>query len=503
MIPSPLLEMRGIVKRYGEVVAVNGAGLSVATGEVHALVGENGAGKSTLMKILAGAIRRDGGSVAIDGIDAELGSPADAIALGIGTIPQDLQLVPGMTVAENIVLGAEPARGRTPFLDRVASERIAAEALGQLGETMDLAAPVGTLSVARRQIVEIARAISRKVRILALDEPTAALSPHEIARLFRLIRRLKAEGVGVIYISHRLDEIFEIADRVTILRDGAVVATQLTASLDRKAMIRFMVGRELDEDATRAPGAPGDELLKLEDVSGGRVFGIDLVLRRGEILGLAGLVGAGRTELTRLIFGADPRSRGRIFLEEREVDPRSPRDAIDLGIGLLTEDRDRLGLVPQMNVRENITLAGLRRLCRGLFVVKRLERAAARGHAERLRIKAPTVEAAVSELSGGNRQKVVLARWLETRSRVLIFDEPTAGVDVGARDEIHALVRGLAASGTGVMVVSSDLDELLALCDRIVVMCEGRIAGEFDSDEATRGGIMTLATGGSSREATA
>jgi ribose transport system ATP-binding protein len=495
--------MRGIVKRYGEVVAVGGAGFTLARGEVHALVGENGAGKSTLMRILSGAIRRDGGSVLVDGAEVEIRSPSDAIALGIGMIPQELQLVAGMTVAENIVLGAEPAIRRTPFVDRNAMDRIAADALGQLGETIDLAEPVGGLSVARRQIVEIARAISRKVRILAFDEPTASLSDYEIVGLFRLIRRLKSEGVGILYISHRLDEIFEIADRVTILRDGAVVTAAATASLDRKAMIRFMVGRELDDEAEHRSRAAGDELLKLVAVAGGRLSGIDLVLRRGEILGLAGLVGSGRTELVRLIFGADARSGGRMFLEGREANPRSPRDAIELGIGLLTEDRDRLGLVGSMNVRENITLAGLRRLCRGPFVVRRREESAARGHAERLRIKAPSIEAAVSELSGGNRQKVVLARWIEARSRVLIFDEPTVGVDVGARDEIHALLCGLAAAGTGVMVVSSDLDELLAISDRIVVMCEGRIAGELERAEATRGKIMTLATSVAGREATA
>jgi len=493
MTPAPLLELRGIGKRYGEVVAVSGVDFTLAAGEVHALVGENGAGKSTLMKILAGAIARDGGSIRFDGVEVELGSPADSIARGVGMIPQSLQLVPGMTVAENIVLGADPRLSGTPFLDRAASERIAADALSQLGETMDLAAPVSGLSIARRQIVEIARAISRKVRILALDEPTAALSPHEIAGLFRLIGRLKAEGVGVIYISHRLDEILQIADRVTVLRDGAVVASVPAAELDRGAMIRLMVGRELDDTARRAPAHPGDELLRLEDVSGGRLRGIDLVLRRGEILGLAGLVGAGRTELTRLIFGADPRSGGRMFLEGQKVDPLSPREAIDLGIGLLTEDRDRLGLVPLMNVRENLTLAGLRRFSRGPSIVKAREASAARGHAERLRIKTPSVEAAVVALSGGNRQKVVLARWLETGSKVLIFDEPTAGVDVGARQEIWALAGALAAEGRGVIVVSSDLDELLAICDRIVVMCEGRIAGELDRSEATREAIMTMA----------
>ena len=503
MTPPPLLEMRGIVKRFGEVVAVDGVGFTLEAGEVHALVGENGAGKSTLMKILSGALPRDGGFILVDGIETEVGSPSDAIALGIGMIPQDLQLVPGMTVAENVLLGAEPTRGRTPFVDWRAMERRAAAALGQVGETLDLAAPVGTLSVARRQIVEIARAISRRVRILALDEPTAALSSHEIAGLFRLVRRLRAEDVGVLYISHRLDEIFEIADRVTVLRDGAVVATARTASVNRRMLIRWMVGREIDDEVKPTPAAPGSEMLELQNVSGGRVRGIDLVLRRGEILGLAGLVGAGRSELARLIFGADRRSGGTLRLEGREVDPRSPRDAIDLGIGLLTEDRDRLGLVPLMSVRANITLAGLRHLCLGPFVRRKRELATARAHAERLRIKASSVDVPVSELSGGNRQKVVLARWIETRSQVLIFDEPTAGVDVGAREEIWALMRGLADAGTGVMIVSSDLDELLAICDRIVVLSEGRITGELGRAEASREKILTLATAPPAREATA
>jgi ABC-type sugar transport system ATPase subunit len=494
MTAAPVLELSGIVKRYGEVVAVDDVSLAVAAGEVHALVGENGAGKSTLMKIVSGAIPKDAGSIKIDGSEAALGSPSASIAAGIGMIPQDLQLVPGMTVAENIVLGAEPVRGRLPFIDRAAMAKIATEALGQLGEVIDPTAPVASLSLARRQLVEIARAISRKVRILALDEPTAALSDREVAALFRLLRRLKAEGTGIIYISHRLDEVFELADRITILRDGAVAASSTTASLDRSKMIRLMVGRELEGGPARAPAAPGDELLRLEGVAGGRLSGIDLVLRRGEILGIAGLVGAGRTELVRLIFGADPRSGGRMALGGRDFDPRSPGEAIDLGVGLLTEDRDRLGLVPQLNVRENTTLAGLREFCRGPFVSGRRERAAAREVASSLRIKAPSIEAPVSQLSGGNRQKVVLARWLLTRSRVLIFDEPTAGVDVGARQEIHAQIGELAAQGCGVIVVSSDLDELLELCDRIVVMREGRVTGALARAEATRGAIMTMAT---------
>ena len=492
--PSGLL-LRNIVKAYGGVVAVKGVTLSVAAGEVHAVVGENGAGKSTLMKILSGAIPKDEGSILVDGSEVEFRSPADALLAGVSRIPQELQLVPGMTVAENIVLGAEPKRPGTPFLDAGARDGIASRALSQLGETIDLRTPVGTLSVARRQIVELARALSRKAKILALDEPTAALSDHEIAGLFRLIRRLKSEGVAILYISHRLDEVFEIADTVTVLRDGEVVATGAASTFDRASMIRHMVGRELPGRGVREPAATGDELLRLEDIAGSGLSGIDLAVRRGEVVGVAGLVGSGRTELLRLIFGADARTGGRMRVDGREVDPRSPRAAIELGIGLLTEDRDRLGLLPQMNVRENITIAGLLRFCRGPFIAFGREVAAARGHAEALRIKAASVESPVSTLSGGNRQKVVLARWLETRSRLLLFDEPSAGVDVSARHEIHKVIGELAAGGCGVIVVSSDLDELLAVADRIVVMHEGRIAGELSAGAATRSGIMALAAG--------
>lgn len=503
MTAAPLLELRGIVKRYGEVVATNAVDLSVTAGEVHALVGENGAGKSTLMKVLSGALRQDAGSILINGTPVVFHSPADAIAAGVGMIPQDLQLVGEMTVAENIVLGTEPVGGRSPFVDRMAMTQIAAAALTELGETIDPSVPVRELSVARRQLVEIARAVSRKVRVLAFDEPTAALSDREVAALFRLIRRLTDEGAGIVYISHRLDEVLAIADRVTVMRDGAVVASAPVATMDRKAIVRAMVGRELPEGARREAKAPGDELLRLAGVSGGRLTGIELALRRGEVVGLAGLVGAGRTELARLIFGADRRTAGRMTVTGVAVDPRSPREAIDLGIGLLTEDRDGCGLIPEMNVRENATLAALARFRRGPFIARRRESETVRGLASRLRLAAPSIETAVSQLSGGNRQKVVLARWLATQSKILIFDEPTAGVDVGARQEIHALIDELAAEGRGVIVISSDLDELLSIADKIVVMREGRIAGELSASQATRENVMTLATSGSSYPASA
>jgi ribose transport system ATP-binding protein len=493
---SGLLGLSGIVKRYGEVLALDRVDFELTRGEIHALVGENGAGKSTLMKILAGAIPRDAGAVLVDGAEAEPDSPAASQRLGIGMIHQDLRLVPEMTVAENLLLGAEPLVAKTPFLDRRAMERAARDALAQLGEELDPAAKAGTLGVARQQIVEIARAISKKVRILALDEPTASLTGREIGRLFAVLRRLRAEGTGIIYISHRLEEVFEIADRVTVLRDGRTVATAAASEIDRATLVRYMVGRDIAEGTRRNPPAGGEELLRLEGVAANGLGPVDLSLHRGEVLGLAGLVGAGRTELVRLVFGADRPERGRIFLEGRQVSPRSPREAIDLGIALLTEDRNRLGLIPTMGVRENVTLAGLRSLGRGLFTSRRREAEATRRHVDRLRIRTPSIEAAVDQLSGGNRQKGVLARWLETRSKVLIFDEPTAGVDVGARAEILALVRELAAGGAGVIVVSSDLPELLGVSDRILVLHRGRIAGELAAEDATQERVMTLATGG-------
>jgi len=494
MTAVPLLALSGIVKRYGEVVAVDGVDLAVGAGEVHALVGENGAGKTTLMKVLSGAIGPDDGMIRIDGHEVSFPSPADAIAAGIGMIPQDLQLVPAMSVAENIVLGAEPLRGRGRFLDRAARNAVAAGALRQLDESLELDAPVASLPVAARQLVEIARGIVRRVRVLALDEPTAALSDRETARLFALIRQLTADGVGIIYISHRLDEVLAIADRVTVLRDGKAVATESASKLDRSALVRLMVGRDVPPPEPGRSRSTGGPMLTLSGISGGAVSGIDLTLRRGEVLGIAGLVGAGRTDLTRLIFGADRTTGGRMQVEGKDAAPRTPREAIALGIGLLTEDRDGLGLIRQMNVRENITLAGLAHFCRGPFIVKAGEAAAARGLAERLRIKAPSTEAPITQLSGGNRQKVVLARWIESDSKILIFDEPTAGVDVGAREEIHALIGELASGGRGVIVVSSDLDELLGLCDRIVVMRRGRITGELAGRAATREAVMSLAT---------
>ncbi len=491
---TPVLEMHGITKQYPGVLALDAVDFTLNAGEVHCLVGENGAGKSTLMKILSGALSKDAGSITIAGGEADIDSPRAAQALGIGMIYQDFKLVPQLSVAENIVLGSEPVLEYSRFIDRHAMLRSSRKALEQLGETLDTTLPVAQLTVAKRQVVEIAKAISRNVRILALDEPTASLTDHEIANLFATIRRLKAAGVGVIYISHRLEEIFDIGDRVTVLRDGKVVTACAIADADRRSLIRWMVGRELEQEFPKADLKRGEEILRIEGLSSPRLRGINLSLYRGEILGLAGLVGAGRTELARTLFGADPVTAGKVFLAGKELHPRSPSDAIRSGIALLTEDRNRYGLIMQMNVRENISLANLSELLRGPLVSRTKEISLARKFIDELRIKPPNAEMRVEQLSGGNRQKVILARWLNTKAKVLIFDEPTAGIDVGVKYEIYTLINRLAQEGIGVIVISSDLPELLGICDRIAVMCEGSLTGVLDRREATQETVMSLAT---------
>lgn len=479
--------------QYPGVRALDDVTFELRTGEVHCLVGENGAGKSTLIKILSGAIHKDRGEILLDGKQVDIDSPTDALRQGIGIIYQDFKLVPELSVAENIFLGKEPTREKTPFIDYGSMHRRARAQLLQLGEEIDTTLSVSSLSVAQQQIVEIAKALTRRVRILAFDEPSAALTDRELHNLFGIIRRLTSEGVGVIYISHRLDEIFEIGDRVTVLRDGKVVKTCPVAEVDKKSLIRWMVGRELDDEYPHDEVTRGEEILRVENVSAGILHDVSFSLHRGEIVGFAGLVGAGRTEVARIIFGADEKEKGTIFLNGEEICPRSPREAIDLGIGLLTEDRNRLGLITQMNVTENISLSGLAAHLRGPFLDKTQEVKTARRFIEQLRIKTPDGEESVENLSGGNRQKVILARWLSIKSRVLIFDEPTAGIDVGAKYEIYLLMKKLVQEGVGVMMISSDLAEILGMCDRIIVMHDGRITGELLHDEATQEKVIALA----------
>ncbi len=492
-MPS-LLHMQYIRKQYPGVLALEDVSFELQAGEVHCLLGENGAGKSTLMKILSGALQKDSGTIFIDGEEVHITTPGDAQRHGIGMIYQDFKLVPELSVAENILLGNEPRKGKSPFVDFHKMHEIAQTALAQLGENIDTRALISSLSVAHRQIIEIAKALTKNVRILALDEPSAALTEHELKNLYGVLRKLKFEGVGIIYISHRLEEIFEISDRVTILRDGKFVHSDPISEVDRRSLVRWMVGREVENGYPKISLQRGDEILAVENVHSGMLHDINFSLCRGEIFGIAGLVGAGRSELARVIFGADERDEGKIFLEGKEIHPRSPREAINLGIGLLTEDRNKYGLIMEMSVRENITLSNLGEVAAGTLIKRSKEASVAKKYTEDLRIKTPSIEQKVDHLSGGNRQKVVLARWLFTHSKVLIFDEPTAGIDVGVKYEIYNLMNSLANDGVGVLVISSDLPELFGICDRIAVMCSGKITGILSRQEATQEKIMMLAT---------
>lgn len=488
-----VLEMKGIVKEYPGVKALKGVDFHLKRGEVHALVGENGAGKSTLMKILGGAEARDGGEIILEGRKVEIQDPHQAEKLGISIIYQEFNLIPFLSVAENIFLGREPRRGI--FVDWRQLYANAKAVLDQLGLDIDLKAKVSGLSVAQQQMVEIAKAISVKSRIIVMDEPSATLTMHELERLFGLTRKLKEQGVGIIYISHRLEEIFEIADRVTVFRDGERISTREVRDVTKEYLIREMVGRELKDDYPKRNAVAGQELLRVEGLTRkGVLHEISFSLRKGEILGITGLVGAGRTELVRAIFGADPIDKGEIYLEGRKLRILSPQDAINSGLCLMTEDRKRQGLVLGMTVRENITIADLRGLSRAGFIHGVDERRIAGRFVRELNIKTPSVEQRVRNLSGGNQQKVVLAKWLFARSRVVIFDEPTRGIDVGAKQEIYRLMNDLAETGTGIIMISSELPEVLGMSDRILVMQEGRIRAELGGGEATQETIMRFAT---------
>ncbi|MBM3500669.1 MAG: sugar ABC transporter ATP-binding protein [Armatimonadetes bacterium] len=501
MSETALLRMEGICKSFPGVRALHEVSFELRRGEVHALVGENGAGKSTLIKILAGAQERDAGTILVEDDVAHLRTPQAAIEAGISVIYQEFNLVPHLSVAENIYLGREP---RHWFLVDFGTLRRGARALlDRLGASFSEAALVSGLSVAEQQMVEIAKALSVESKVLVMDEPSATLTDHELTALFEQIRRLKREGVSIIYISHRLEEVFEIADRVTVLRDGEVVGTAPVEELDSQKIIRMMVGRDLEGQEARSSGVAElgrteerQELLKVEGLSRGeKVKGISFTLHRGEILGVAGLVGAGRTELVRTLFGADPATGGTIHLEGKLVRPRSPAQAIALGIGLVPEDRKLQGLVLGLTVANNVTLANLGAVSTAGAISGGRERQVAGGYVERLDIATPGVHQISRNLSGGNQQKLVLAKWLFAQSKVLIFDEPTRGIDVGAKQEIYRIMHDVADAGAGVIMISSELPEILRMSDRILVMHEGEVAGFLDAEEATPEKIMTLATG--------
>ena len=489
----PLLAMRGIEKSFPGVHALRGVNLTLGHGEVLALLGENGAGKSTLMKVLGGAHRADSGVIEIDGREVALHSPQESRRAGVAVIYQEFNLIPALTAWENIFLGQETTRAG--FIARKWERARAAQLFRRLGVEIDLDTPCRRLSTAQQQLVEIAKALAFDARIIVMDEPSAALTAHEVARLFEVIREMKRAGIGVIYISHRLDEICAIADRVTVLRDGANAGEKAAARISRNEMIEMMVGRELKDEFPRRLANPGVPLLEVRSLCSGRaVRDVSFTVRRGEILALTGLVGAGRTETVRLIFGADARDAGEVLLDGRPLRVRGPRDAIAAGIGLLTEDRKLQGLVPAHTVRENFALPNLDRLSRGGFVRGGAEREEFARYVSALRIKVPGQEVRAGNLSGGNQQKVVLAKWLARNCEVLIFDEPTRGIDVGAKYEIYLLMNELVAQGKALIMISSEMPEVLGMADRILVMHEGRVTGEIaDARRATQEQIMELA----------
>jgi ribose transport system ATP-binding protein len=494
---TELVRMTGIEKRFPGVHALRAAQFDLRAGEVHALMGENGAGKSTLMKILAGIYQPDSGEILMDGKPVQVNGPRAAQALGIGIIHQELALMNDLTVAQNIYIGREP-RLRFGRLDDAALNRNAEVIFDSMKVKIDPRVDVRSLSVARQQMVEIAKALSHRSRLLIMDEPTAALNDNETNELFAIIRRLRSEGVGIVYISHKMDEIRRISDRVTVMRDGAYVGTVQAADTPIATIISMMVGRELDSvhveipDLSSAPVA-----LEVRGITRGRlVRDVSFALKQGEILGFAGLMGAGRTEVARAIFGADPRDAGEIFVHGQSRDIRSPRDAVAAGIGYLSEDRKHFGLALGLDVRANIGMASLERFGNRVGVVndQALAKVAA-GYIQSLAIRTPSDRQELRLLSGGNQQKVVIAKWLLRNCDILIFDEPTRGIDVGAKAEIYRLLQSLAAEGKAVIVISSELPEVLRLAHRIAVMCEGRLTGILPGGTATtQEDIMRLAT---------
>ena len=496
MTDTILLRATDISKSYAGVQALLGVAFELQAGEVHALIGENGAGKSTLIKIITGAINRDGGELEISGQSIANNSPRLAKALGVAAIYQQPALFPELSVAENIALGLEKAGlwGRIDWRER---HTRAVALLARVGAKIDPAVDAGDLSMPQQQLVEIARALGADAKVLIMDEPTASLSEEDTLNLFRVIRELRGQGVGVIYISHRLEELPEIADRVTVLRDGSTIGTHLIKEVSRDELIQLMVGRELSAVFPKKSVELRDVVLELHDFgcSAANVGGVNLSLRAGEIVGLAGLVGAGRTELARAIFGLTPADEGEIWLRGKVVSIQSPAQAVSNGIAYVPEDRRHHGVILDMAIRANITLASLSWLASRLSLDFRREREIAADYTERFAIKTPTTYAPVSTLSGGNQQKVALSRWLVTKPSVLILDEPTQGIDVGAKSEIHALMSELAGQGVAILMISSELPEVLGMSDRIAVMRSGTIVRILDRADATQEMILGLALG--------
>ena len=492
---TPLLEMRGIDKSFAGVHAVKGVDLTLHRGEVLALLGENGAGKSTLIKVLGGAHVADRGSIFIDGQKIHVTHPVEAQKAGISIIYQEFNLIPDLTVWENITLGREHARHG--FVQKSQEIQHARELFQKIGLEIDPNDLCRDISVGQQQTVEIAKALSINARIMVMDEPSAALTTREVEALFNIIRELQRHGIGIIYISHRLDEVFEICDSVMVMRDGELVGTAAVKETTKERLIEMMVGRSLDEEFPKVNAPVGKELLRVESLKRGhKVNNVSFQVRAGEVLGFSGLVGAGRTETMRLIFGADLPDSGQIFMNDRQIAINSPSDAMRYRICLLSENRKEEGILLGASVLENFGLPNLKEFSTGIFVNERQEKQAFTGFVESLKIKISSHDELAKNLSGGNQQKLVLAKWLQQNCDVIIFDEPTRGIDVGAKYEIYLLINQLAAAGKAIIMVSSELPEILGMSDRIIVMHEGRIVGEIqDVEHATQEQILGMAIG--------
>ncbi|MFR4350602.1 MAG: sugar ABC transporter ATP-binding protein [Roseburia sp.] len=490
-----ILRMERIDKSFTGVHALKGVRLDLQKGEVHALMGENGAGKSTLMKVLTGIYSKDAGTIEYEGKEVEFKTPKEAQDAGIAIVHQELNMMNHLTVAQNIFIGREKMHGG--FIDDKFMNREAAKLFERLNIDIDPSVVMGELTVGKQQMCEIAKAISKDVKLIVFDEPTAALTDAEIEELFKIIKDLRAKGLGIIYISHRMDEIKVITDRVTVMRDGEYVGTLVTADSTKEDIINMMVGRVIYEEPKQKSMVPKDAeiILRVSNLNAGNlVRDVSFELRKGEILGFAGLMGAGRTETARAIFGADPVTSGEIYVNGKKVEIKSPRDAVAAGIGYLSEDRKRYGIILDKTIAENSTMAALEEYTSGVFINQKKEREVSEEYVEKLKTKTPSVDTAVGNLSGGNQQKVVIAKWLVRDCDILIFDEPTRGIDVGAKSEIYHLMNELAGQGKSIIMISSELPEVLRMSDRVIVMCEGKITGEIPIEEASQKNIMTAAT---------
>lgn len=490
-----ILTMKGIDKSFPGVHALDHVDFEVRKGEVHALMGENGAGKSTLMKVLTGIYKKDSGTITYEGKEVEFLNPKEAQDAGIVIVHQELNMIGHLTVAQNIFIGREFMKGGLIDDDRMNQET--QKLFDKLNIDIDPTVKIGKLTVGKQQMCEIAKAISHDAKVIVFDEPTAALTEAEIEELFKIIRDLRSKGIGIVYISHRMDEIKVITDRVTVMRDGKYVGTLITKDCTKDDIINMMVGRVIYEDPKTKSNVAKDApvVLKVEHLNAGKmVRDVSFELRKGEILGVAGLMGAGRTETARALFGADPKDSGEIYINGEKVEINSPMDAVAHGIGYLSEDRKRFGIVVQKTVAENSTMASLENFMSRIFINKKKEKSIAEKYVERLKTKTPGVDQLVVNLSGGNQQKVVIAKWLVKNCDILIFDEPTRGIDVGAKSEIYHLMNELVAEGKSIIMISSEMTEILRMSDRIMIMCEGRKTGEIDISEATQEKIMHAAT---------